>query len=114
LALGETLFADPHLSADGTRACITCHDVKSNGASHDRFDIGTDGQPMPFNTLTVVNATLNFRLGWLGNTRTLEAQAEASLNNPRTMGTDVARVVAGLRCVALADHADDLQRTSLR
>jgi cytochrome c peroxidase len=97
VALGEMLFADPHLSADGTRACITCHDVKTNGAGHKPFDTGTDGQPMPFNTLTVFNAALNFRLGWLGNTRTLEAQAEGSLNNPRTMGTDVARAVAWLR-----------------
>jgi cytochrome c peroxidase len=97
VALGEALFADTHLSADGTRACTTCHDVKTNGAGHGRFDTATDGQPMPFNTLTVFNAALNFRLGWLGNTRTLEAQAEASLNNPRTMGTDVARTVTSLR-----------------
>jgi cytochrome c peroxidase len=97
VALGESLFADPQLSADGTRACTTCHDIKTNGAGHYRFDTGTDGQPLRFNTLTVFNAALNFRFGWLGKTRTLEAQAEASLNDQRTMGTDVEQVVARLR-----------------
>jgi cytochrome c peroxidase len=96
-ALGEALFADPSLSADGTRACITCHDVKSNGASHHRFDTGIDGQPLGFNTLTVFNAALNFRFGWLGKARTLEAEGEASLDNPQLMGTDVERAVARLR-----------------
>ncbi len=30
---------------------------------------------MPFNTLTVFNAALSFRLNWEGNFRTLEAQS---------------------------------------
>lgn len=97
VALGESLFADPGLSADSARACITCHDVKTNGASPNRFDTGRDGQPLRFNTPTVFNAALNFRFGWLGNVRTLEAQAEASLNNPRLMGTGIERAVTRLR-----------------
>jgi cytochrome c peroxidase len=97
VALGEALFADPLLSADGTRACISCHDVRTNGADRNRFDIGTDGRPLPFNTLTVFNAALNFRLGWSGNAHTLEAQAAASLDNPQLMGTDIGQTVARLR-----------------
>ena len=38
LALGERLFADTRLSRDGSRACITCHDVRTNGADGNRRD----------------------------------------------------------------------------
>src|ERR1700760_447778 len=31
LALGERLFGDTQLSADGNMACLTCHDVNHNG-----------------------------------------------------------------------------------
>ena len=32
LALGERLFEDHRLSRDGSRACSSCHDVRTNGA----------------------------------------------------------------------------------
>jgi len=32
LALGEHLFEDHRLSGDGSRACSSCHDVRTNGA----------------------------------------------------------------------------------
>src|SRR5262249_10922353 len=38
LALGERLFTDPRLSHDGSRACISCHDIRTNGASANRLD----------------------------------------------------------------------------
>jgi cytochrome c peroxidase len=41
----------------------------------------------------VFNAALNFRLNWEGNYRTLEAQAESSLENPRNMATSVDEVL---------------------
>ena len=43
--------------------------------------------------LSVFNAALNFRLNWEGNYRTLEAQAESSLENPKSMATSVDEVV---------------------
>ena len=39
LALGERLFADPRLSGDGSRACISCHDIGTNGADSNRRDV---------------------------------------------------------------------------
>jgi cytochrome c peroxidase len=51
---------------------------------------------MPFTTLTVFNAALNFRLNWEGNFRTLEDQAESSLANPANMASSVDEVVAKL------------------
>ncbi len=92
LALGEHLFNDKRLSADGTLSCSPCHDVRTNGAqasaAHER--------PHPFDTLTVFNAALNFRLNWEGNFRSLDAQAKSSLENPVNLRTSVDEVVRKL------------------
>jgi cytochrome c peroxidase len=93
LALGERLFEDPRLSRDGTRSCFSCHDTRTNGATGNRFDTAVDGSAMSFNTLTIFNAALSFRFNWEGNFRTLEAQAEASLESPDTMGTSIDEVL---------------------
>ena len=96
LGLGERLFADPRLSRDGSRACLTCHDTRTNGADSNRRDKALDGSELPLNTSTVFNAALSFRLGWEGNFQTLEEQAAASLENPERMGTGVDEVVGRL------------------
>ena len=97
LALGERLFADPRLSHDGKRACTSCHDVHTNGASANRRDLAPDGSEMPFNTPTIFNAALNFRLNWEGNIRSLEAQAESTLSNPDRMGSSIDEVLERLK-----------------
>jgi cytochrome c peroxidase len=96
LALGERLFADPRLSGDGSRACISCHDIGTNGADGNRRDEALDGSKLPLNTTTVFNAALNFRLDWEGNFRTLEAQAESALENQRAMGRSIDEVLGKL------------------
>ena len=96
LALGERLFADPRLSRDGSLTCSTCHDVGTNGGDRKRHENAVDGSNGMLNTPTVFNAALSFRLGWEGRFRTLEAQAEASLENPEVMGTTIAEVVGKL------------------
>jgi cytochrome c peroxidase len=96
LALGERLFADPRLSADSSRACSFCHDVRTNGADSNQHDKALDGSELPLNTLTVFNAVLSFRLNWEGKFRTLEAQAEAALESPHGMGASVDEVLRKL------------------
>jgi cytochrome c peroxidase len=96
LALGERLFADPRLSRGGSRSCSTCHDLGTNGGDRHRYETAVNGPNATLNTGTVFNAALSFRLGWEGRFRTLEAQAEASLENPEAMGTTVAEVVGKL------------------
>jgi cytochrome c peroxidase len=56
-----------------------------------------DGSNMPFTTLSVFNAALSFRLNWQGNIRTLEAQAQASLEDPAHMANSVEDVLPKLR-----------------
>jgi cytochrome c peroxidase len=115
LALGERLFADPRLSADGSRACTSCHDIQTNGADSRRRDEAPDGSKLPLNTPTVFNASLDFRLDWEGDFRTLEAQAEAALENQRAMGKSIDEVLGKLSAdpqtrrqfVAAYGHAPD-------
>jgi cytochrome c peroxidase len=96
LALGERLFADPRLSHDGSRACISCHDIRTNGASTSRLDKTIYGTNLPLNTSTIFNASLSFRLNWEGSFRTLEAQAESALENQRAMGRSIEEVLGKL------------------
>ncbi len=96
VALGKELFDDPHLSGNNKRACLSCHDTSTNGATGNKLDKAPDGSPLPLHTTTVFNAALNFRLGWEGRYRTLEDQAEASLDDPATMGTSITGVLSKL------------------
>lgn len=85
VALGERLFAEPRLSGNNARSCATCHDLARNGASKTQFDTTPRGTILRFNTTTVFNSALSFRLGWEGKYRTLEAQIDALLLNPDIM-----------------------------
>ena len=75
LALGERLFGDPRLSHDNTRRCSSCHDLGTNGASANAKDVTPEGRPLAFNTPTLFNASLSFRLNWEGRFRALEDHA---------------------------------------
>jgi len=96
VALGERLFGDPRLSRSNTRTCASCHDLKTNGAGRNATEAAPDGSALSFNTSTVFNAALNFRFGWEGEFRSLEAQAAASLQNPRIMDSRIEEVVGKL------------------
>jgi cytochrome c peroxidase len=85
LALGERLFAEKRLSENNSRSCATCHDLKFNGATRVPFDKAPDGSSLPFNTPTVFNSALNFRLGWEGTHRTLEQKIAFTLGEPIIM-----------------------------
>jgi len=92
VALGESLFADRRLSHDGALACSSCHDVATNGAESGRQRAPTDG----FDTLSVFNASLNFRLNWEGNFRTLQSQAESALKSPHNMASSAEEALGRL------------------
>jgi cytochrome c peroxidase len=92
VTLGDQLFHDRRLSHDNTVSCGSCHDTSTNGASANARDRDTNGSLLPFNTPTVFNAALNFRLTWEGNVRTLEREAEGGLGN--FMGPSAEEAVA--------------------
>ncbi len=85
--LGEKLFSDPRLSHGNERSCMSCHDIGSNGADARPKDLSPDGSPLQRNTNTVFDAVLSFRLDWTGDVRTLQEQAQKSIEDPGFMGS---------------------------
>jgi cytochrome c peroxidase len=71
--------------------------MRTNGASANAHDLTPKGRPLALNTPTVFNASLNFRLNWEGNFRSLEDHAEQTLRNPTIMASSVDEVVSKLR-----------------
>ena len=91
------MFQDRRLSHDNMRACSSCHDTRTNGASGNAHDATPQGEPLALNTPTIFNAALSFRLNWEGNFRSLERHAERVLANPSVMASSVEEVVAKLQ-----------------
>jgi cytochrome c peroxidase len=95
--LGRRLFRDVRLSKSTAVACDACHALDSNGADDRRYSTGADGRFLDFNSPTVFNAALNYRLGWRGNFRTLDQQNEFVLLDSRLMSTSWEELLPKLR-----------------
>jgi cytochrome c peroxidase len=96
LKLGQRLFKDPQLSLDGTRACVSCHDTQTNGAKPPASKPAHDLSESAFDTISVFNAALNFRLNWEGNFRTLESHTLSSLESPGGLQSPINNIVTKL------------------
>jgi cytochrome c peroxidase len=86
VALGEKLFFDGRLSADGTVACSTCHDPTRAFTDGRATSIGVKGGVGQRNAPTVLNALYNKTQFWDGRAQTLEEQAALPIVNPIEMG----------------------------
>ena len=117
MALGDRLFHDPRLSHNNTLSCNSCHDTATNGAEAGQGKSGAVAAPT-FNTPTVFNAALNFRLNWEGDLRTLEGDVEQALRNPGNYAglrrIRASRGFATSRCPAGSGRAVPRLRSSQR
>lgn len=86
IALGQKLFFDGRLSADGTVACATCHDPARAFTDGRPVSIGIVGRAGQRNSPTVLNALYNKAQFWDGRVETLEKQAKLPIVNPSEMG----------------------------
>ncbi len=86
IALGEKLFFDGRLSADGTVACSTCHDSTRAFTDGRPVSIGIKGRLGQRNAPTILNALFNKTQFWDGRATTLEDQAALPIVNPSEMG----------------------------
>jgi cytochrome c peroxidase len=86
IQLGEMLFFDGRLSADGTVACSTCHDPARAFSDGRPTSIGIRGLTGQRNAPTVLNALFNKIQFWDGRVKTLEQQAALPIINPVEMG----------------------------
>jgi cytochrome c peroxidase len=86
IALGQKLFFDGRLSADGTVACATCHDPNHAFTDGRPTSIGIHGRRGQRNAPTILNALYNKTQFWDGRATTLEDQAAMPIVNSMEMG----------------------------
>jgi cytochrome c peroxidase len=86
IALGQKLFFDGRLSADGSVACATCHDPARAFTDGRPVSIGIHGRAGQRNAPTILNALYNKAQFWDGRVKTLEEQAALPIVNPLEMG----------------------------
>ena len=86
IALGQKLFFDGRLSADGTVACASCHNPALAFTDGRPTSIGIYGHVGERNAPTILNALYNTTQFWDGRVQTLEEQAALPLINPIEMG----------------------------
>src|SRR5207247_2513488 len=86
IALGQRLFFDGRLSADGSVACSTCHDPARAFTDGKPASIGINGRAGQRNAPTILNALYNKTQFWDGRAKTLEDQAALPIVNPVEMG----------------------------
>lgn len=99
IALGEKLFFEGRLSANGTVACATCHQPQLAFTDARPVSVGIGSRLGQRNAPTVLNALYNKTQFWDGRALTLEQQAGLPIVNPVEMGqpnldSAVARVAA--------------------
>src|SRR5687768_4490038 len=109
IKLGEMLYFDKRLSADGSVSCATCHDPASAFADRNVTAIGIRNGLGARNAPTVLNAMFSATLFWDGRTRSLEEQAMQPLVNAAEMGMqDYDAVVA--RVASVPDYVQRFRR----
>ncbi|MFH1719117.1 MAG: cytochrome c peroxidase [Planctomycetota bacterium] len=86
VALGRKLYFEKRLSADGTVACATCHDVTRGFTDQLPVSEGIKEQHGRRNAPTTLNVTLLQTLFLDGRAPTLEDQAKLPIVNPVEMG----------------------------
>src|SRR6266705_3209145 len=86
ISLGQKLFFDGRLSADGTVSCSTCHDPARAFTDRKPTSVGIRGRVGQRNAPTVLNALYNKTQFWDGRVNTLEEQAALPIVNSVEMG----------------------------
>jgi cytochrome c peroxidase len=84
--LGRILFHDTSLSADGTVACNTCHDLSRYGMDNKRLSEGSNSVIGVRNTPTIFHSGYSVAQFWDGRVTTIEDQIRASMTSPLEMG----------------------------
>lgn len=106
--LGERLFSDPRLSADGRIACASCHDPTHGFSVPHRVGRGIGDAPGRRNPPALHGVAGREHLDWDGRGTDLAARLLAPLTDPHEMGGDSLDAV--LAQIAPTDLGDALAR----
>lgn len=87
IALGQALYFETALSANGSQSCNTCHDLDNTGSGTEprSASVGALGDKGTRNSLTTWNAGFQFAQFWDGRAKTLSEQARSPILNPAEM-----------------------------
>ncbi|MBM7126002.1 cytochrome c family protein [Dyella flava] len=90
IALGKALFNDPHLSADGTIRCASCHIPEKGYTDGRRVAVGVEGRAGTRNTpsLVTIGVAQETSFFWDGRRSALDQAVLDPLTNPVEMGLD--------------------------
>ena len=97
IALGERLFQEGRLSANGVVSCAHCHNLHTGGVDRLPHSRGIEGKEGSINAPTVFNSGLNFRQFWDGRAETLQDQVNGPLQNPIEMAGTWPKAIAMLQ-----------------
>jgi cytochrome c peroxidase len=109
ISLGQRLFFDRRLSADGTVSCSTCHDPALAFTDRKPTSVGIQGRVGQRNAPTILNALYNKMQFWDGRVNTLEEQAALPIVNSVEMG-QLSVEAAVAQIVTVEDYKQAFQR----
>ncbi|MDR1063828.1 MAG: cytochrome-c peroxidase [Azoarcus sp.] len=95
--LGEKLFHDPHLSADGTISCASCHILANGGDDGRKVSRGVGNAAGTANAPTVFNTVFGFRQFWDGRAANLSEQIAGPLLDPSEMASNWATIIRRIK-----------------
>lgn len=94
--LGQRLFFDPQLSADGSTSCASCHQPDKGFEDGRRTAAGLRGRTLARHTPTLWNVAIQTALFWDGRSHSLEDQALRPVSATVEMNLDLDLLVARL------------------
>jgi len=94
IELGRRLFTDPRLSADGKRACISCHQPERGFADGLARSVAAHGGPLDRNAQGLFDVRLQHWFGWDGAADSLWAFVLRPLGDDREMGAGPSALAA--------------------
>ena len=106
-ALGEQLFFDPRLSANGTMSCATCHNPAFSWQDGQKVAFGHAENRLPRATPTLLDLAWCDLMMWDGRKNDLEDQASGPVSTPAEMGGSLDGAAA--RVGALPAYRDAFQ-----
>ena len=89
IKLGEKLFSDPMLSANGNMACITCHIPNKGYADGLTFNFDNKGKPLKRNTPSLINTAFQQSFFLDGRSKNLLDQISLVFKNNKEFNTNV-------------------------
>ena len=106
--LGERLYFETALSADGTQSCNTCHRIDGGrgGVDNEATSLGVKGGRGDRNSPSVWNAGFHVAQFWDGRAADLAAQAKGPILNPVEMA--VPDEQTALPCNHVWDFGSDI------